>query len=88
MTWQPPIHADDDVLPRPGGGAMECRWCGAAFELRASGGSRQRFCSSRCRRAFDSACRIYAAREVDAGRLRVSDLRTALQQRARCAQRP
>ncbi len=64
-----------------------CLWCGAGFRPRATGGSAQRFCSAPCRRAFDTACRIYAATEVNAGRLPVSTLRIALDQRARCVER-
>ena len=63
---------------------MACLWCGADFEPRATGGKPQRFCQPVCRRAFDAACRLYAASEVEAGRLPVSSLRLALEQRARC----
>ncbi len=73
-----PAHCD--------GARVLCLWCNAAFEPRASGGSPQRFCSALCRRAFDTACRKYAAAEVEAGRLQVSALRMALRQRARCSE--
>ncbi len=63
-----------------------CVWCDAAFAPRATGGSRQRFCTASCRRTFDSACRVYAATEIQTGRLPVSALRTALEQRARWLQ--
>ena len=60
---------------------------GSKIQSRNSGGSFQRFCSSLCRGAFNTACRVYAASEVDAGRLQVSDLKMALGQRVRCIQR-
>ncbi len=63
-----------------------CTWCGTAYEPRSNGGSAQRFCSAPCRRAFDSACRIWAAAEYDAERVSIFTLRTALYERARCAQ--
>ena len=66
---------------------MDCLWCGTEFEPRSNGGKPQRFCSAPCRREFEAACRAYAAAEVEAGRLSVSALRTALKQRARCVQR-
>ena len=61
-----------------------CEWCGNSFAPRTNGGSRQRFCSQYCRQDFFTACRIWAAREYEAGRLTLSALRTALGQRARC----
>ncbi len=66
-------------------GVWNCRWCETEFQPRNTGGSMQKFCSVLCRRAFDVACRQYASGEVDAGRLRVSVLRLALGQRARCS---
>ena len=66
---------------------MDCLWCGTEFEPRSNGGKPQRFCSTPCRRAFDTACRVYAAAEVEAGRLPVSALREALEQRARSLRR-
>ena len=66
---------------------MDCLWCGTEFEPRSNGGKLQRFCSAPCRREFEAACRADAAAEVEAGRLPVPALRTALQQRARSLQR-
>ncbi len=63
-----------------------CTWCGTAYEPRSNGGSAQRFCSAPCRRAFDSACRIWAAQEYEAERVSIFTLRTALYQRARCVE--
>ncbi|MCH7776523.1 MAG: hypothetical protein IH878_08300 [Gemmatimonadetes bacterium] len=60
-----------------------CTWCGTAYELRANGGSVQRFCSAPCRRAFDSACRIWADAEYEAERVSIFALRTAFYERAR-----
>ncbi len=64
-----------------------CRWCGTTYSPRNNGGSTQRFCSASCRRAFDSACRIWAAAEYEAERVSIFTLRTALYQRARSLQR-
>ncbi len=63
-----------------------CTWCGAEYEPRSNGGSAQRFCSAPCRRAFDTACRIWAAAEYEAERVSIFTLRTAFYERARCAQ--
>ena len=60
-----------------------CTWCGTAYEPRSNGGSAQRFCSAPCRRAFDSACRIWADAEYDAERVSIFALRTAFYERAR-----
>ena len=43
-------------------------------------------CSAPCRRAFDSACRIWAAAEYDAERVSIFALRTAFYERARCVE--
>ena len=64
-----------------------CTWCGTEFEPRHNGGSTQRFCAAPCRRAFDSACRIWAAQEYEAERVSIFELRAALQQRARSLER-
>ncbi len=63
-----------------------CTWCGTAYKPRSNDGSAQRFCSAPCRRAFDSACRIWAAAEHDAERVSIFALRAAFYERARCAQ--
>ncbi len=64
-----------------------CTWCGTAYELRSNGGKPQRFCSAPCRRAFETACRIWAAQEYEAERVSIFTLRTALEQRARSLRR-
>ncbi len=64
-----------------------CTWCGTAYEPRSNGGSVQRFCSAPCRRAFDSACRIWAAAEYEAERVSIFTLRTAFYERARSLRR-
>ena len=63
-----------------------CIWCGTEYESRSNGGSAQRFCSAPCRRAFDSACRIWAAAEYEAERVSIFTLRTAFYERARCVE--
>ena len=65
---------------------MNCLWCEAEFAQRKTGGMAQRFCSKDCRQDFFSACRDWAVGEVLAGRLSVSTVRMAHQQRARCVQ--
>ena len=60
-----------------------CTWCRTEFEPRHNGGSTQRFCAAPCRRAFDSACRIWAAHEYEAERVSIFELRRCLEQRAR-----
>ncbi len=60
-----------------------CTWCGTEFESRSNGGKPQRFCSAPCRRAFETACRIWAAAEYEAERVSIFELRTAMYQRAR-----
>ncbi len=79
-------QADDDVLPRPAGGAMACLWCDREFHPRNSGGSVQKFCSKDCRLEFHAAARAWAEQAVGSGRLPVSAFKVALQQRARCVQ--
>ena len=64
-----------------------CTWCGNEFEPRSNGGSTQRFCAKDCRENFNTACRIWAAREYQAERVSIFDLRTCLEQRARSLQR-
>ncbi len=66
---------------------MRCLWCETEFQPRGTGGKPQKFCSAPCRRDFEAACRAYAAAEVEAGRIPVSVLRMALEQRARWLQR-
>ncbi len=61
-----------------------CTWCGSQYESRSNGGRPQRFCSPDCRRDFFAACRAWAVREFEAGRVSVKDLHGASTQRARC----
>jgi len=51
-----------------------CVWCSSPFELRADGGSAQRFCCPAHRRAFDQAARDYVRREIASGRLTVAEV--------------
>jgi hypothetical protein len=57
--------------------ALSCLWCERQFLRRATGGKRQKFCSSECRRRYQFASRCYVARELEAGRVTVADLRAA-----------
>ena len=52
-----------------------CGWCEAPLTPRTSGGIRQKFCSTPCRRAFDRAIRAWARDALATGRLSVDDLR-------------
>ncbi len=52
-----------------------CRWGGAGFSPRHSGGSVQKFCSSSCRQQFHTAARQWVSAAVDDGRLTVADLK-------------
>jgi hypothetical protein len=54
-----------------------CWWCSDGFEPRRTGGSKQRFCGSNCRRAFDQAGRDWIRLAMDAGLLTVPCLRNA-----------
>ena len=63
-----------------------CLWCDAAFAPRATGGKPQRFCSQICRHAFHTACRIWAVRAFETGKLSGTELRECLYQRMRCTQ--
>ena len=60
-----------------------CLWCDKPYTPRVNGGSLQEFCSTPCRREFHTACRQFAAEQVRAGVLSVSDIKYGLGQRAR-----
>ncbi len=66
---------------------MICTWCGTDFKPRSNGGSTQRFCSKDCRQNFNTACRIWGAREYEAERVSIFELRTLLGQHTRYVQR-
>ena len=51
-----------------------CEWCTKGFKARR-GGTRQRFCSARCRTALWSALRRCGERALAAGTLSIGDLR-------------
>jgi hypothetical protein len=53
-----------------------CLWCNMRFHLHGRGGKRQ-FCSTSCRIAFHSACRMWAVRAVLDGRLGLDAVRNA-----------
>jgi len=52
-----------------------CRWCEAEFTKRVSGGSRQKFCSDRCRGEYHYALRKWGQLAVDSGLVPVSAFR-------------
>ncbi len=55
-----------------------CAWCEAPYTARTGrGGPAQRFCSDACRAAFHRGGRRWVARELEAGRLDIADLREA-----------
>jgi hypothetical protein len=56
---------------------LGCFWCGVGFKRRSDGGKAQRFCSLRCRRAFDGAARAWVRQAVEAGTLNLDNLRKA-----------
>jgi hypothetical protein len=55
-----------------------CLWCRKQYTPRRSGGRAQRFCTPRCRRAFDAALRAWTLAELVAGRVTVGMMRNAL----------
>jgi hypothetical protein len=57
--------------------ACACLWCRRGFQPRQDGGRRQRFCSRVCKDAFHRACRVWAMRAVDDGRLIVVEIKEA-----------
>ena len=55
-----------------------CDWCGAPFTAHSGrGGPAKRFCSDAHRAAFHRGGRRWIARELEAGRLDIADLREA-----------
>ena len=72
------VHAPARAPAReaPAGPGPECDWCEAPYTARKGrGGPVQRFCSDACRAAFHRAGRRWLARELEAGRLNIADLR-------------
>jgi hypothetical protein len=68
-----PGHANPDRLDS----STHCLWCGRAFTPRTTGGSPQRFCSTRDRQAFWIAARRWTMRAVEAGLFSVDCLKAA-----------
>jgi hypothetical protein len=64
-----------DEAAAPAG--LACFWCRVGFKRRSDGGKAQRFCSLRCRRAFDGAARAWVRQAVEAGTLSLETLRKA-----------
>ena len=81
-----PISAAGDGV-EPGGrmtgysppNLAACVWCDRPFKMRQSGGHAQRFCSPRCRLAFHAAARCWALDAIEAGVLRVDDIKQGIQ---------
>jgi hypothetical protein len=46
-----------------------CPWCERPFTPRRTGGRPQRFCCSRCRRAFERELRAWARNQIEAGEI-------------------
>lgn len=59
-----------------------CPWCSAPFSPRRDGGKHQRFCDSKCRRAFSRAAYAYALKATEAGVLTRTALENALYRNA------
>lgn len=53
---------------------LPCAWCQRGFVPRDDGGKPQRFCSARCRRAFDAAGRSWVGTALAQRRLGVDEL--------------
>jgi len=62
--------------PKPSREKSPCLWCQRAFMPRATGGSRQRFCSTGHRQVFWIAARRWTLRALDAGLISVECLKT------------
>src|SRR5215472_3016703 len=60
--------------PRGQAGELACSWCRQGFAPRDTGGKPQRFCSERCRRAFDAGGRRWVAAALADGTLTVDEL--------------
>src|SRR5262249_29384117 len=61
---------------------QNCLWCGHQFTPRCSGGKPQRYCLPACRRAFETAARVYVGRLITAGQLSLGALYAAPATRA------
>ena len=78
--WGVPDDRDQAAPPRvheePADPAVACLWCVTPYTARKGGGGPvRRFCSDACRAAFHRGARRWAARELEAGRLDIADLR-------------
>jgi hypothetical protein len=80
-AWGERCDGDGQDAPAreaPTGPGTECLWCASPYTARTGhGGPVQRFCSDACRAAFHRGARRWAARELEAGRLDIADLREA-----------
>ncbi len=59
-----------------------CPWCSKPFEPFKRGGHTKKFCSARCKNAFETAARRYAYAMVKYGLLSVDELRRVSASRA------
>lgn len=82
MARQTPALCEKRPKPATPKAARACEWCGARLKRR-TGGKHQWFCSTACRRSFDSGLRAWAQQEWDRGAVTIARL-----QRARCSEAP
>lgn len=54
-----------------------CTWCDKLFTPRGTGGRAQKYCSSQCRKDFQTAARTWAVTAVENGDLSVAKLKVA-----------
>lgn len=54
---------------------MICLWCEGEYKGRETGGTEQRFCSTACRRCFDTAARKWVREAIDLGLMTSAQLR-------------
>jgi hypothetical protein len=70
-----PLDEAGDGLPFVKGVPVNCLWCESIFEPRTTGGKPQRFCSTPCRRSFDTASRKWVSAAIEAGTFTVAEFR-------------
>ncbi len=55
-----------------------CEWCGTLFPAKTVGAHPKRFCCDACKGTYHTALRRWAQREVDEGRITITDLKAAV----------
>jgi len=55
---------------------IRCPWCERAFTPRKTGGSRQVYCSKKCRHAVREAQVAYCQNLLESGQVTIAELRT------------